>query len=190
MKRDVEGAVPYRHGEDCEPTVSNPNRSINPNLNPSSVGPFPSVGQRRQNRTVFARSRQQGDPFDRSTMLPPRGKVRIRVGRARESEAQRSPRRQDAARPLGGGFKVTDMGLRFRALKARKPLPSGGYLRNLLRRAGSLGLPLLVLFSSEDEKSTPKPKRLSRNNIPTIPKTFSIFFKNLATFRKKFRLYR
>ena len=135
----------------------------------SLVGPFPSVGQRRQNRTVSARSRQQGDPFDRCAMLPPRGKVRIREDRARESKTRRSPRRQDAARPLGGGFKCTEMGLRFRASKARKPLPSGGYLRNLLRRAGSLGLPLLVLFSSEDEKSTP-PK--PNDSAETIPPTF------------------
>jgi len=119
-------------------------------------------------------------------MFPPRGKATIREGRPRESKTQRSPRRQDAARPLGGGFKYTEMGLRFRASKARKPLPSGGYLRNLLRRAGSLGLPLLVSFLvRRREKYTPKPndqaetifqphskpKRYSRNNIPTTPQT-------------------
>ena len=89
----------------------------------SLVGQFPSIDQRRQNRTSTAISRQQGDPFDWCAMLPPRGKGRIREGRPRESEARRSPRRQDAARPLGGGFKYTEMGLRFRASKARKPLP-------------------------------------------------------------------
>ena len=131
----------------------------------SSVDPFPSVGQRRQNRTLSAISRQQGDPSDRSTMLPPRRKVRVREGRPRESEARRSPRRQDAARPLGGGFKYTEMGLRFRASKARKPYPLGRYARNPFRGKGFLRLPLLVLFSSEDEKSTPKANRYSRNNI-------------------------
>jgi len=81
-------------------------------------------------------------------------------------------------RPKAGGFKYISLGPRICASKAQMPHPSGGYLRNLLRRAGSLGLPLLVLFSSEDEKSTPqsqtiqpkhhsafsKPKRFSRNN--------------------------
>jgi len=144
-----------RDGEGLSRRINTPS---NPNLKPSLVAPFPSVGQRRQNRTLSARSRQQGDPFDRSTMLPPRGKARVREGRPRESKTQRSPRRQDAARPLGGGFKYTEMGLRFRAFKARKPLPLFGKIRKKPFPAGKgfLRLPLLVLFSSEDEKSTPQ----------------------------------
>ena len=140
----------------------------------SLVAPFPSVGQRRQNRTLSARSRQQEDPFDRSTMLPPRGKATIREGRPRESKTQRSPRRQDAARPLGGGFKVTPMGLRFRASKARNPLPLFGKIRKEPRMSlatslnwrvrqfsfpherVSYGCLFWYLFSSENEKSTPK----------------------------------
>ena len=68
-------------------------------------------------------------------------------------------------RPKAGGFKHIEMGPRICASKAQMPHPSGGYLRNLLRRAGSLGLPLFVLFSSEDEKSTPKANPFSRNII-------------------------
>ena len=137
----------------------------------SLVAPFPSVGQRRQNRTSTAISRQQGDPFDRCVMLPPRGKVRVREGRPRERETQRSP-----CRPVGKGFKCAEMGLRFRAFKARKPLPSGGYLRNLLRRAGSLGLPLLVLVFRRRRKHSARrrekytPKRI--DSAETIPPTF------------------
>ena len=112
------------------------NYSTNPNLNPSLVAPFPSVAQRRQNRTLSARSRQQEDPFDWCAMLPPYSKVTIREGRPRESETRRSPRRQDAARPLGGGFKYTEMGLRFRASKARKPLPLWGIFKDPFRRKG------------------------------------------------------
>jgi len=138
----------------------------------SSVGPFPAVGQRRQNRTVSARSRQQEDPFDRSTMLPPRGKATIREGRPRESEARRSPRRQDAARPLGGGFKYTEMGLRFRASKARKPLSSlGRYVRNpFAHERVSCGCLFWYFSRQRTRKVHPKAKRSSRNLISTISK--------------------
>ena len=67
-------------------------------------------------------------------------------------------------RPKAGGFKHIEMGPRICASKAQMPHPSGGYLRNLLRRAGSLGLPLFVLVfrrrrkhsSRRREKYTPK----------------------------------
>ena len=135
----------------------------------SSVAPFPSVGQRRQNRTVFAISRQQEGPFDRSIMLPPRRKVRIREGRPRERETRRSPRRQDAARPLGGGFKYTEMGLRFRALKARKPLPSLEESRETFRaRKVSRAAFLWYLSFAEAKESTPKHNQFHQNNI-SIP---------------------
>ena len=59
-------------------------------------------------------------------------------------------------RPKAGGFKHISLDPRICASKAQMPHPSGGYLRNLLRRGGSLGLFLFVLFLSEDKKSTPK----------------------------------
>ena len=79
-------------------------------------------------------------------------------------------------RPKAGGFKHISLGSRICASKAQMPHPSGGYLRNLLRRAGSLGLPLFVLFSSEDEKSTPQtqttqPKYHSESFQPKTPLT-------------------
>ena len=64
-------------------------------------------------------------------------------------------------RPKAGGFKHISLGPRICASKAQMPPPSGGYLRNLLRRAGSLGLSLLVPFLvRRREKYTPK-----RNDI-------------------------
>jgi len=133
----------------------------------SLVGPFPSVGQRRQNRTSTAISRQQGDPFDRCTMLPPHGKVTIREGRPRERETRRSPRRQDAARPLGGSFKYTEMGLRFRASKARKPLPPlGGYVRNPFTHERVPCGCLFWYFSRQrTRKVHPKPNNLATTSF-------------------------
>ena len=50
-------------------------------------------------------------------------------------------------RPKAGGFKHISLGPRICASKAQMPPPSGGYLRNLLRRAGSLGLLSFRLLS-------------------------------------------
>ena len=79
-------------------------------------------------------------------------KVRTREAEARERRVWRSP--AVCAKRMGRrGFKVTEMGLRFRASKARKPISSGGFLRNLLRRGGSLRLFLSQAFLSEDKKA-------------------------------------
>ena len=146
------------------------NTPINLNLNPSSVAPFPSVGQRRQNRTSTAISRQPGGPFDWSIMLPPRRKVRIREGRPRESEARRSPRRQDAARPLGGGFKCTEMGLRFRASKARKPLPSLEESRETFRARKVSRAAFFSYFSLQKQRKVhPNPNDIAETTFSIHP---------------------
>ena len=74
-------------------------------------------------------------------------------------------------RPKAGGFKHISLGLRICASKAQMPHLSGGYLRNLLRRAGSLGLLSFRLLSLQKQrKRTPKPKRFSRNIIQSKSK--------------------
>ena len=104
---------------------------------------------------------------------------KVERGNARRREA---PAVKDAARPLGGGFKCAEMGLRFRALKARKPLPPFGRIRKepFRARKGFLRLFLLVAVFrrrrkhlSEDKKGTPRAKRSSRNLIPAHTHTNS-----------------
>ena len=75
-------------------------------------------------------------------------------------------------RPKAGGFQHTEMGPRICASNAQMLPPSGGYLRNLLRRAGSLGLPLLVLVFRRRRKHSSR-RREKYTQIQTIqPKQY------------------
>ena len=141
------------------------NTPTNPNLNASSVAPFPSVGQFCRNRTLSARSRQQGDPFDWCIMLPPRGKGRVREARAREREIQRSP-----CRPVGKGFKYTEMGLRFRASKARKPLPLWGIFKDPFAHERVLeSVSFGTFLVRRQERYTPKPNDIAAISFSVNP---------------------
>ena len=76
-------------------------------------------------------------------------------------------------RPKAGGFKHISLGSGICASKAQMPPPSGGYLRNLLRRAGSLGLLSFRLLSLQrrvvKSSATLRQKRLQKEKAsPSI----------------------